>query len=836
MDSAYAGVQICVATQKNIGMIMRLNHIIKIAFLGLSLSFVSVYTGALTSGTVISAAQAAVVSNIEVRGNQRIDDEIVASYLTIKPGQNFNDFDIDDSVKALFATGLFGDVSIFRQGSTLVVDVQENGTVNKVFFEGNKRLKDEALKNVARLRPQGIYSDEQAASDVDQIKQAYARVGRQDADVSYEVLPLANNRVNVIYRINEGDKTKIGRIDFIGNDTFSGRRLADVITTKETGLFGFLQTSDIYDQNRLNSDEELLRRFYFNKGFADFQILSTQAVLDDEANEYVVTITMDEGPRYTFGNVGIESSLRGVENIELDSLVETRGGDFYSAKNVENTVVAITERVAEEGFAFVEVVPRGNRNFETNTIDVTYLIDEGARVFIEDIRIIGNDRTRDYVIRREFEISEGDAYNRVLVQKTRDRINDLGFFDSVNVSTRPGSQPDRIILFVNVMEKSTGDFSLSGGFSSSGGASGEVSFTERNFLGRGQFIRASYRGSSDEDQYAFNFTEPYFLGSRVSAGFGITSLRSDDTDERQYSVDTDTATITFGLPLTEHLQSSVFYRYQSSSTSIADSLLDPAGPPAPVAPLDGIQGNRSTELSAAIVNSVDVNGGDFVSSGFGYSLVYNTFDNQRTPREGIRAAWTQTYYGAGGDGNYLATEASLAGYHTLSEEEDIILFGRLRGGHIEVFGADNNTNFRTLDNFQARQNYVRGFDSFGFGPRDPITDDPLGGRTYWTATAEVLFPLPFVSRSLGLRGAFFADAGQLYDVGQPAITAIAAANPGLTPAQLDQIDSDSVRASVGASVLWASPFGPLRVDYAVPISDESFDNLEEISFGVSTAF
>lgn len=807
---------------------MRLNHILKIAFLGLSLSFVSVFIGALTSGTVISAAHAAVVSNIDVRGNQRIDDEIVASYLTIKPGQSFNDFDIDDSVKALFATGLFGDVSIFRQGSTLIVDVQENGTVNKVFFEGNKRLKDEALSNVARLRPQGIYSDEQAAADVDQISQAYARVGRQDADISYEILPLANNRVNVIYRINEGDKTKIGRIDFIGNDTFSGRRLADVISTKETGLFGFLQTSDIYDQNRLNSDEEVLRRFYFNKGFADFQILSTQAVLDDVENEYIVTITMDEGPRYTFGNVSIESSLSGVETIALDSLVKTRTGDNYSAKNVEDTVVAITERVAEEGFAFVEVVPRGNRNFETNTINVTYLIDEGARVFIEDIRIVGNDRTRDYVIRREFEISEGDAYNRVLVQKTRDRINRLGFFDSVNVSTRPGSQPDRIVLFVNVMEKSTGDFSLSGGFSSNGGASGEVSFTERNFLGRGQFIRASYRGSADENQYSFNFTEPYFLGSRVSAGFGITSLRSDDTDERQYSVDTDSATITFGLPLTEHLSSSVFYRYSTSSTSIASTLLDDSD--------GGTQGDSSTELSAALVNSIGINGGDFTSSGVGYSLVYNTFDNQRTPREGIRASLSQTYYGAGGDANYFATEATLAGYHTLSEEEDIILFGRVRGGHIEVLGNDNGSGFRTVDNFQARQNYVRGFDSFGFGPRDPVTDDPLAGRTFWTATAEVLFPLPFVARSLGLRGAFFADAGQISNVGDPAMAAFNKANPSPTATQLNQLDSDEVRASIGASVLWASPFGPLRVDYAVPLSDEIFDNLEEISFGVSTAF
>lgn len=821
---------------------MRLNNIIKIAFLGLSLSFVSVFAGALTSGTIITAAQAAVVSNIDVRGNQRIDDEIVASYLTIKPGQSFNDFDIDDSVKALFATGLFGDVSIFRQGSTLVVDVEENGTVNKVFFEGNKRLKDDVLVNVARLRAQGIYSDEQAASDAERIKLAYSRVGRQDASVTYEVLPLANNRVNVIYRVNEGDKTKISRIDFIGNDTFSGRRLADVISTKETGLLGFLQTSDIYDENRLNSDEELLRNFYLNKGFADFQILSTQAILDDVENEYVVTITMEEGARYTFGNLAIETSLNGVENIPLDNLVETQTGEFYNAKDVEDTVVAITERVAEEGFAFVEVVPRGNRNFETNTIDVTYLVDEGARVFIEDIRIIGNDRTRDYVIRREFEISEGDAYNRVLVQKTRRRIQGLGFFENVSVSTRPGSEPDRIILFVNVIEQSTGDISLTGGFSSNGGASGEFSFTERNFLGRGQFIRASFRGSDDENGYGFNFTEPYFLGSRVSAGISLNSTRSDDNDNRRFTVNTDSATVTFGLPLTENLASAVFYTYSTNETEIGSNLLD--GPPVLAASTtlpDGIQGNRAGELSSAFVDSVNATNGDFVSSGVGYSLVYNTFDNQQTPREGIRASLTQTYFGVGGDADYLRTEANVAAYQTLSEEQDIILFGRLRGGHIEVFGDDDNTGFRTLDNFQARQNYVRGFDSFGFGPRDPITGDALGGRTYWTATAEVLFPLPFISRSIGLRGAFFADAGQISDVGDPAIgsiTGAATAGGGLalSPAQLEQLDSDTVRASVGASVLWASPFGPLRLDYAFPINDEEFDDVEEFSFGVSTAF
>ncbi len=402
-------------------------------------------------------AHAAVVSSIDVRGNERIDDEIVASYLTISPGQSFDNFDVDDSIKALFATGLFSDVSIFQQGSVLVVDVDENATVNKIQFQGNNRLKDDALKTIILLKEQGVYSDEQAGIDVARIREAYGRVGKRGATVSFEVIPLENNRVNVIYRVDEGDKTKISSINFVGNDTFSDRHLRDVIATKESSFLSFLQSNDVYDPNRISSDEEALRNFYFNKGFADFQILSTTADLDEVENEYTITFTFEEGVRYTFGNISIDSTVPNLDPTGLESLYKSKPGDFYSAKKVEDTILAITERVSEEGFAFVEVVPRGNRNFETNTIDVVYLVDEGARVFIEDIVIIGNDRTRDYVIRREFDISEGDAYNRVLVNKTRDRIQALGFFESVNISTRPGSSPDRIRVIVNVIEQSTGD-------------------------------------------------------------------------------------------------------------------------------------------------------------------------------------------------------------------------------------------------------------------------------------------------------------------------------------------------------------------------------------------
>jgi len=810
------------------------NIIIKSVWLALAFAVIAYFQPSFSGTGFVSVAEAAVVNRIDVRGNQRIEDDVVASYLTIQAGERFNDFDVDDSVKALFATGLFSDVSIYRDGSTLVVEVDENFTINKVFFEGNSRLKDEALANVARLKSQSVYSDEQAAADVEQIEAAYSRVGRRDAKVSYEAVPLANNRINVVYRINEGDKTKIATITFIGNDTFSERRLVDVISTKESTFLSFLSTSDIYDRNRINSDEEALRRFYFNKGFADFQIVSTNAELDEVANEYHITFTVEEGPRYTFGNISIDSTISGVDNDSLAGLVETVSGEYYSAKLVEDSIVAITERVSEEGFAFVEVVPRGNRNFEDNTIDVAYLVDEGARLYVEDIRIVGNDRTRDYVIRREFDLSEGDAYNQVLIQRTRDRIEGLGFFEQVNITTRPGSSPDRVVVVVAVVEKSTGDIALSGGYSSNGGLAAGVTLTEKNFLGRGQLFRVGFNTSEDDEGYNFAFTEPYFLGYRVSAGLSFQTVESEDSTERQYSVDSNTGTVSFGIPIVENLRSSVFYSYMGTDTSANTTLLDDAVNTG--GNNDGVQGNVDAELSNALVAGL----GDFVASGFGYSLTYNTLDHRHTPREGIRAHLTQTFYGVGGDAEYINTEGSLVGYHTLSEDQDIVLFGRVRGGHREAFGADNGTiagGFRTLDNFQARTNSIRGFDSFGYGPRDPLTGDPLGGRTYWNATAEVLFPLPMVPRSLGLRGALFADVGQLTSVGSSTLANIAIANGGpLTAAQLAQADDDGIRASVGGSVIWASPFGPLRVDYAVPIADEPFDDVQEFNFGISTAF
>ncbi|GIL00737.1 MAG: outer membrane protein assembly factor BamA [Alphaproteobacteria bacterium] len=781
--------------------------------------------GPLGEVALVSQAQAAVVNRIEVRGNARMDAQTVISYLTITPGQSFSNKDIDDSVKALFATGLFTDVAIYQSGGTLVVEVDESGIINQVFFEGNKRLKDEVLASVVQSAPRSTYSEEKVSSDVDRILEAYARVGRKDAGVTYEIVPLANKRVNVVFRISEGDKTKIKQIVFVGNNAFGTARLRDIIETKQSHIFSWLNNDDIYDPDRLQSDEERLRRFYYNNGYADFQIISSDVSYDAVANQYVIAFTIDEGVRYRFGNVAIDNTIAEIDAEALYPLLKTVGGKHYSAKDVEDTVIALTESIAARGYAFVRVTPRGNRNFDTATIDVVYEIDQGPRVYIQEIAIIGNDRTRDHVIRREFDISEGDALNQVMVQKAKRRLEALGFFEQVDISTRPGDAPDRVVLVVRVIDKATGEFAIGGGYSTASGPLGEISFSERNFLGRGQFVKiAAGFGDLDGDNrtYTFSFTEPYFLGYRISAGYDIVSARSDANSNRGYGLDSLGATLRLGMPLTDKLQQQVFYTFVSEDTDIASSRIDTGAG-------DGIQGNAPGELSAALAPPVSPT--SWIKSGFGYTLTYTDLDNVRDPREGIYLTLRQDFYGAGGDAEYLRTEGSAVAFLPLSEYADIVGMLRARAGANTLYGGT--AAYRAQDNFFQGSRQIRGFENYGFGPRDPVTGDALGGLYYWNATGEITFPMPYIPESIGIRGAFFVDAGQLWGLDSASRAAVLTNNPGVSAQRLDD---NTLRASVGASLIWASPFGPLRIDYAIPISEAPWDRNREFNFGISTNF
>ena len=767
----------------------------------------------------VSAAHAAVVSSISVRGNQRVDAETIRGNIGIQPRRSFSAADIDEAVKRLFATGLFSDVRVTQSGGTLVVQVEEYPVVNQVLFQGNKKRKDADLARVVQLKPRGPFSQAQMEADVEAIKAAYSAIGRDDAEVQTQVMDLGENRVNVVFTVNEGGRTKIRIVNFVGNNAFGDRRLADVISTKRSNILSFLFRDDIYDENRLRADEETLRRFYYDRGYADFQVVSSSAELDEATNEYTVNFTVDEGERYTFGDVTIESSIDGVDSTTLNSAIETRTGDVYSAKNVEDTIIGLTERVAGAGYAFAQVTPRGDRNFETRTISVVYTIDQGPRTYIERIEIRGNERTRDYVIRREFDVSEGDAFNQVLIQRAKRRLERLDFFETVNIATAPGSEPDQVVLVVDLVEKSTGEFSVGGGYTTGGENAGftvEGSISERNFLGRGQYIRISAGGGKNSRNYALSFTEPYFLGRRIAAGFDVYRQTQKYTD---YESATSGATVRFGLPITQNLTTQLAYNLTSEEYNYTEACdADNNGLPDP-----------GCVISQPIQDAIAY--GQWIKSSVSATLQYNSIDDMKNPHSGIYATLTGEVAGLGGDAKWAKITARGNYYRTLSEQQDIVGLLTVGGGHIEPFTA---TGLRVFDQFKGTDRMIRGFAYNGFGPADrnnPANkddDDHLGGTTYFHATAEAQFPMPALPESLGVKGAVFADAATLFGVND----SVAAAVPAANQASFDM----RWRASVGAGVIWASPFGPIRIDYAIPVLKEDTDIVQNLNFGMSAKF
>ncbi|AMY00406.1 outer membrane protein assembly factor BamA [Mesorhizobium ciceri] len=773
-----------------------------------TLSAAMVVPGALAVQFVAtSAAEAAVVSRVEVSGNQRIDAETIRNYITIKPGKAFSSSDIDGAVKALFGTGLFSDVQINQVGPTLVVKVAEYQVVNQVLFQNNKKLKDNALAAAVQLKPRGTFSQATLDADVESVKAAYKRIGRDDVTVTTQVMQLGDNRVNVVFNIAEGDRTQIAAINFVGNSAYSSRRLSDIINTKRSSWVSFILRDDVYDDDKLRADQELLRRFYYNHGYADFQVVSAVGELDSATNKYTVTITVQEGDRYTFGDVSVESTIPEVDGKSLESVIETHKGDVYNAKNVEDSIIALTEKVAGSGYAFAQVTPRGDRNFENHTISVVYTIDQGTKAYIERIEIRGNDRTRDYVIRREFDVSEGDAFNQVLIQRAKKRLENLNYFEKVDISTVPGSQPDQVVLVVDVVEKSTGEFSVGAGYSTGGDTAGpsvEGSVTERNFLGRGQFIKLSAGGGKNSRDYSLSFTEPYFLGRRIAAGFDI--FKSTREYNNNYDSDTTGATIRFGLPITDSISTQLAYNISQEKYKVDDGCnptdSDPSG---------------TCDISTAILDGIEQS--PWIKSSVSLGLVYNTIDDMKNPHEGIYATTTVEVAGLGGDAKFVKVTGRGSVYQTLSESLDLVGLVSGGAGHVEGYGSDG---LRIFDQFQSTDRMIRGFAYGGIGPVDPLTGDHLGGTTYFNASAEAQFPLPVVPESFGLRGAVFADAATLYG---SKVTSVAQESTDM-----------QLRASVGVGLMWASPFGPIRIDYAIPVKKEARDDVQEFNFGISTRF
>ncbi len=769
-----------------------------------AVSAVAVSAGVVASGAgvmtlaSVSVAEAAVVNRIDVRGAERVGAEAVRSNLTIRPGRSFSGADIDESVKRLYATGYFSDVRISVSGGSLVVSVSENQLVNQVVFNGNRKIKDEKLAVVVQTQAMSPYSQAQIDADIQRIKESYAAIGRNDVQVTTETYAVGNGRVNLAFVVNEGDRTKIGKIDFVGNQAYSDGRLAAIVLTKKSNFLSFLTRKDVYSEGKLRADEEALRQFYFNHGYPDFRVVSSDASFDAAKNEYSIVYTVEEGPRYNFGSVEVESTVSGVDANELRGLVETREGSTYNARDVQKTMEAISTRVAAEGYPFARVTPRGNRDFSNNTVGVSYVVDQGERAYVERIEIRGNTRTRDYVIRREFDLSEGDAFNQTMITRAKRRLEALGYFETVNISTAPGSSPDRVVIVVDVKDQSTGAFGIGAGYSAnSDSILLEASVEEKNFLGRGQFIRVAAGGGTD-DARSFNlsFTEPYFLGYRLAAGFDL--FRSSSSSETYYSYEETGGTIRVTAPITDELATTFSYTYKQMK-------YDGEG--------DWAVGTNLSYPYKALINK------DWVQSSIANRLSYNTLDDQQMPREGIQAVLTNEFAGLGGDADYYKISAKARAFYTLSDDLDLIGSLTAQAGHM----VPTSGNLKIFDQFMIGGKQIRGFEHSGIGPR-MANGDALGGTTYFAASAEATFPMPVIPQDIGIRGAIFADAGTLFG------------NDVNTGGEPHFSTSAKMRASVGLGVAWASPFGPLRFDYAVPVMKEDYDKTQNFRFSIANQF
>lgn len=759
------------------------------------------FVAALAVATVMAAgaAFAAVVSSIAVEGNTRVDRETVLAYVTIEPGRQFGPSDIDESIDALFATGLFRDVAISQRGSTLVVAVEENPIINRIAFEGNRRLSDETLEGAIRSRPRGVLTRAQVQSDVQLILETYRRRGSYQASVEPQVIDLGNGRVDLVFEIDEGDNTEVARITFIGNRSFSDGRLRDVINTRESGLLGLIRTTDTYDPDRLLADQELIRRFYYNRGFADFRIVSAVADFDRERNAFFITITVEEGDRYTFGEIEVDTTIRGLDPSTLRSAVETREGRTYSSEKVELTLENLTLEANRQGFPFAQVRPRADRDFEAKTISIVYQIDEGPRAFIERIDIVGNTTTRDYVIRREFDVVEGDAFNRILIDRAERRLRNLGFFETVRITTERGSAPDRVVVTVFVEEKATGKVSFGVGYSTSDGIIGDISIEERNFLGRGQFVRFLVGGGENSTDVSFSFTEPYFLGQRISAGFDVYNRTNDAADTIAFDTTETGGGIRFGFPITESITLQTFYQLFRRDVSIPDF---------------ATACDDTPTLSRAVCDSE----GETITSLIGAAIVINTLDNQLNPREGAFVRISNEFAGLGGDVSFFRHRTRARVYQELIPAAGLV--GLVQGQVGAV--TDLGDGLRIQDQFFIGGSTIRGFESIG--PRDAVTGDALGGRYFIAGTAEAIVPVPFLPPEIGLRGAGFVDAGSLWST-DPEIAA-----ENVNPVLSDEFD---LRVSAGVGVQWASPFGPIRADFAWPLveNDADVDQVFRLSGG-----
>lgn len=743
-----------------------------------------------------SSIAASPISAVEVEGNQRISAETIRTHLLLAAGQPYDPARADQSVRKLFATGQFSDVRIEERRGKLVVTVVENPVVASVKLEGNSTITSDKLEPQLKLKKGAPYTPAKARADARRLQDYYHKQGYNQAIVEPRTSPAGEGRVDVTLTIREGDLNKVRSISFAGNRAFSDSQLRDVIATTQSGWLDILKTNLSFDEERLLIDRELLRRHYLKNGYADVTVSQHQAEFDPQNKTYAISFTIDEGEQYSFGVISVESGLPDVDTVPLEEALLVNSGDIYNQELIEKSEEKMMAALGEQSkpFAQLRIIP--SRDPAARTVGLKFLIEEGPRILVERIDIAGNTKTKDHVIRRELGLNEGDGVNAFLVRRATARIKALGFFKSVEIKQKKGSAEDKLILTVEVVEEETIDLSFGAGYSTSEGVIGDISVTERNLLGNGQWLQLKLAGSFTRLQADIGFTEPRFLGTRMAAGFDLFYKDLDYSDESSYKARKMGGRLRVGIPVTNEMDLGLNYSF--SRNSIYDV----------------------GENASAAVKEV-VSGGDsatYDTSSVGYSLSYDTRDRKKLPRSGVYAALAQDFAGLGGDVRYVRSVTDVRGYYPLGSS--VTLMGRARGGTIVGWGGSE---VGLLDMFYGGGDMVRGFAPRGIGPRDTNSRnrDALGGSSYYAVTAEAMFDIPRVTETTGLRASVFADAGSLWGV-----NSTSGSLPGLAG------NSAAPRISTGAGVVWDSPLGPLRLDYAVPLVKQDSDKTQPLSFGL----
>jgi len=743
------------------------------------------------------------IAAIEVQGNQRIEAETIRSYMLVQPGETADPDRLDRSLRALFATGLFRDVEIRQDGNRIVVRVAENPIVNRVGFEGNRRITSDALRSEVQLAPRSVFTPAAAQADRQRILEIYARRGRFAATVEPKIIELDQNRVDVVFEITEGDIALVARINFVGNASFSDSRLKEIIATREQAWYRLLSTSDTYDPDRLAFDRELLRRFYLRQGFADVQVTGATAELAPDRSGFFITFTIEEGPRYRVRNVEVTSSLRGLDPATVRGEIPISPGEWYDGDAVERADNTLTDLLVARGFPFVAVEPRVVRDREAASVDLTFDISEGPRAFVERIEITGNTRTQDRVIRREFRLAEGDPLVAAQVRRSRERIRSLGFFSDVQVTTTPGSAPDRVILNTQVRERATGEFTIGGGFSTDVGLLADIGLRERNLLGTGVDARTNLTLAQRRSQVDLSVTDPQFLERNLAAGGDIFLVRRDLRETSGYQERRTGFALRMGYEINEHLRQS--WSYSLVERDIFD-----------VAPI--------------VSRFIREQEGRTLLSQVSTTVTYDRRDSRVAPREGYVVRVGADFAGIGGDVEYLRMRADGQYYipfERLLGDPDYVLVLAAGAGYLVPYG-DNQT--RIVDRFFLGGENLRGFALGGAGPRDVSTKDSLGGEVLWTSSAEFRFPLPLPTE-LGLIGRAFVDVGSL--TGLPSNITNAGCPATFPNCVRDEADP---RVGVGVGISWRSPIGLINIDLAKAVVKKSYDETQVFRLGFGTRF